>query len=132
MIAHGVDIVEVERIAGMLERHGQHFLDRVFTPAEQAYAAASKRQHEHLAARFAAKEAALKAIGTGWRDGIAWTDVEVLSLPSGQPMLHLHGRASEVAGQLGIASWAISLSHTSNYAVASVIGTCGGDVSGCP
>jgi holo-[acyl-carrier protein] synthase len=121
MIAHGVDIIEVQRIADMLERHGQHFLDRVFTAGEQAYAAASRRRHEHLAARFAAKEAVLKAIGTGWRSGIAWTDVEVVPLPSGQPTVRLHGRAMEAAHEQGIANWSLSLSHTSSYAVASAI-----------
>jgi holo-[acyl-carrier protein] synthase len=123
MIAHGVDIVEVQRIASMIERHGQQFLDRVFTAGEQAYARDSRRRDEHLAARFAAKEAALKALGTGWRSGIAWTDVEVVPLPSGQPTLRVHGRAAEIAAELGISSWSLSLSHTSSMAVASVIGT---------
>ena len=123
MIAHGVDIIEVQRIAEMLERHGQQFLDRVFTAGEQGYSAESRRRNEHLAARFAAKEAVLKALGTGWRSGIAWTDVEVVPLPSGQPTVRLHGRAAEIAGEQRISAWSLSLSHTSNYAVASVIGS---------
>ena len=122
MIAHGVDITEVARIAGMIERHGDQFLERVFTGRERAYAAESRRRDEHFAARFAAKEATLKALGTGWRSGISWTDVEVVSLPSGQPTLHLHARAAEIAREQGIGAWSISLSHTENYAVASVIG----------
>lgn len=122
IVGHGIDLIEVARIAQMQERHGQRFLDRVFTPAEQAYAASSKRCVEHLAARFAAKEAALKAIGTGWRDGIAWTDVEVVVEPSGRPVLRLHHAAAEVAKELGITSWTISLTHTASHAIASVIG----------
>jgi holo-[acyl-carrier protein] synthase len=120
---HGIDIVEVPRIAEMIERHGEHFLARCFTAAELAYCQAGKRRDEHLAARFAAKEAVLKALGTGWRSGIAWTDVEVQKLPSGQPTLLLHNRAAELAREQGISSWALSLSHTAAYAVASVIGT---------
>ena len=122
IIGHGIDLIEVARIAQMLERHGQRFLDRVFTPAEQAYAASSKRTVEHLAARFAGKEAALKAIGTGWRDGIAWTDVEIVVAPSGKPLLTLHNTAAEIAKELSIRSWTISLTHTSSHAIASVIG----------
>lgn len=122
IIGHGIDLIEVARIAQMLERHGQRFLDRVFTPAEQAYAASSKRQVEHLAARFAAKEAALKALGTGWRDGIAWTDVEIVVAPTGKPSLMLHHAAAEIAKDLGIRSWTISLTHTSSHAIASVLG----------
>jgi holo-[acyl-carrier protein] synthase len=122
IIGHGIDLIEVARIAQMLERHGQRFLDRVFTPAEQAYAASSKRTVEHLAARFAAKEAALKALGTGWRDGIAWTDVEIIIAPTGKPSLMLHHSAAEIAKDLGIRFWTISLTHTSSHAIASVIG----------
>jgi len=121
IIGHGIDLVDVARIAASVERHGQRFLDRVFTGAEQAYAAGSKRRLEHLAARFAAKEAALKALGTGWRSGIAWTDVEVISQPSGAPMLHITGRAAEIAAERGIAAWHVSLSHTEFQAMASVI-----------
>lgn len=122
MLAHGIDIVEVSRIAEMFDRHGDRFLARIFTPAEQGYALAGRRKHEHLAARFAAKEAVLKAIGTGWRSGIAWTDIEIISLPSGQPTVQLHGRAAEIARELGIANWSISLTHTSSIAAASAIG----------
>ena len=88
IVGHGIDLVEVSRIAELLERHGERFLERCFTAAERGYSDASvKRREEHLAARFAAKEAVLKALGTGWRDGIAWTDIEVVRRPSGQPLV---------------------------------------------
>ncbi|MEX2670501.1 MAG: holo-ACP synthase [Phycisphaeraceae bacterium] len=122
ILAHGIDLVEIQRITDMMQRHGDRFLSRCFTAAEQAYAMESaKRRDERLAARFAAKEAGLKAIGTGWRDGIAWTDVEVTRLPSGQPQLKLHNRAREVAESLGVTRLLVSLSHTDDHAIASVI-----------
>jgi holo-[acyl-carrier protein] synthase len=122
IIGHGIDVVSVPRIAAMAGEHGQRFLDRCFTPAEQEYCGRQRRP-EHLAGRFAAKEAILKALGTGWRSGIAWTDAEVVLLPSGQPTVRLHARAAEIAAQLGIDQWSLSISHTSEYAVASAIAT---------
>jgi holo-[acyl-carrier protein] synthase len=122
LLAHGIDIVEVPRIARMLEEHGERFLDRCFTAAERAYCLAGKRRDEHLAARFAAKEAVLKALGTGWKDGIAWTDVEIVRDQSGAPSVRLHGAAARSAAELGIGAWSVSLSHTGAYAVASAIG----------
>src|SRR5690606_22008271 len=121
IIGHGIDLVDVARIAASVQRHGQRFCDRVFTEAEQVYAAGSKRRMEHLAARFAAKEAALKALGTGWRSGIAWTDVEVRTAPSGAPTLHISGRAAAIAAERGIGRWHVSLTHTEMQAMASVI-----------
>ena len=122
-VAHGIDLVEIDRISRMIADHGDRFLERVFTDAERAYAADSdKRRDERLAARFAAKEAALKAIGTGWRSGISWTDIEVVSTPSGAPELRVAGQAAVIAGQRGIGSWLVSLSHTEHAAIASVIG----------
>jgi len=121
IVGHGVDIVEVSRIAGMIDRHGERFLERCFTPGERAYAELRKRSVEHLAGRFAAKEAVLKALGTGWRNGIAWTDVEVVLRPSGAPEVRLHGAAAEAARALGAASWWLSISHTESYAVASAV-----------
>lgn len=119
---HGIDLVETARIAEMVERHGDHFLDRCFTAAERQYAESSvKRRDEHLAARFAAKEAVLKALGTGWRNGIAWTDVEVVRQPSGQPTVRLNGEAARIAAEMGIARWMLSLSHTDTHAMASAI-----------
>lgn len=107
----------------MIERHGEHLLARVFTEAERAYCDGSaKRRAEHYAARFAAKEAVLKAIGTGWRAGIAWTDVAVTRSISGAPGLRVCGEAGRIADDLGVASWRISISHTPTMAMASVIG----------
>jgi holo-[acyl-carrier protein] synthase len=118
---HGIDLVEIARIRGMVEEHGQRFLDRCFTPGEQAYNADSRRRFEHLAARFAAKEATLKALGTGLTGGIAWTDIEVVSSANGAPGLALGGAAATAASVLGITSWVISLSHTDTHAIASVL-----------
>jgi holo-[acyl-carrier protein] synthase len=123
VLGHGIDIIDVERIAQSLSAHGDRFLERVFTKNEQAYAAKAKRQDEHLAARFAAKEAVMKALGTGWGDGIAWTDVEIVLLASGQPTVALHGRAAEIAARLGITAWSLSLTHTRSTAAASAIAT---------
>jgi holo-[acyl-carrier protein] synthase len=122
MLAHGIDIVEIARFAEFIDRHPDRARARLFTEAELAYATGKKRELEHLAARFAAKEAALKALGTGWADGIAWTDVEVTRDGAGRPGLVLRGRAAELAKAQGINEWAISLSHTEHYATASVVG----------
>ncbi|WP_428389704.1 holo-ACP synthase [Mucisphaera sp.] len=121
-VAHGIDLVEVERIRGLLKTHPERFVTRCFTESEAGYAAGSKRYAEHLAARFAAKEAVLKALGTGLTDGIAWTDVEVTRSAAGRPGIVLSGRAAEVAGDLGIVEWLVSLTHTGSLAMASVIG----------
>jgi len=120
--AHGIDLVECGRLRRSIEAHGERFLTRVFTPAELAYCRGRKREIEHLAGRFAAKEAVLKVLGTGWRNGIAWTDVEVRNQPSGQPQVTLHGRCREIADQQGICRILISISHTSTHAIASAIG----------
>jgi holo-[acyl-carrier protein] synthase len=127
LVSHGIDIVEVQRIAEMEREHGDRFLQRCYTPAELAYCNEGRqgRRGERLAVRFAAKEAVLKALGTGWRSGIGWTDVEVVSLPSGKPTVRLHGKAAEVAAGLGITAWSLSLSHTREYAVASAVGGTG-------
>jgi holo-[acyl-carrier protein] synthase len=118
----GVDFVGVERIAELLSRHESRFLERCFTPAEQAYADANpKRRTEHLAARFAAKEAVLKALGTGWSGGIGWTDVEVTRNDAGRPGVSLSGRAADIARERGITSWHLSLSHADGYALASAV-----------
>ena len=122
VIAHGIDLVETSRIAEMLDEHGGRFVERCFTPSERAYADdGTRRRAERYAARFAAKEAVLKAIGTGWRDGISWQDVEVRRSPMGEPSIVLTGKCAEVASGLGIIDWRCSLSHTDMYAVASVI-----------
>jgi holo-[acyl-carrier protein] synthase len=123
IVGHGIDIVETARIRRMVDQHAEHFLNRVYTPAEQAYAARNpKRYIEHLAGRFAAKEAVLKVLGTGWRGGIAWTDIEIRSEPSGQPTIHLTGECERIARDQGIDRWHISISHIETHATASAIG----------
>ena len=127
--AHGVDIVETARLQEAIDRHGQAFLDRVFTPDELAYCIGKKREIEHLAGRFAAKEAVLKVLGTGWTNGIAWTDVEVLRDDDGAPSIRLQGRCREIADGQGLQKILVSLSHTESMAMASAIGvieSCGG------
>ncbi len=122
-IAHGIDLVDVDRIARLMDDHADRFLERVYTEGERAYALqAPKTRDERLAARFAAKEAVLKALGTGWKDGIAWTDVEVVRAPSGEPGVRLTGRAAEVAAERGVTEWLLSLTHTLGFAAASAIG----------
>lgn len=107
----------------MHEEHAQRFLDRCFTAGEQAYCAKSqKRYYEHLAGRFAAKEAVLKVLGTGWRSGIAWTDIEILPNPAGQPIVTLSGVCAEIAGKQGIRRWVVSISHIETHATASALG----------
>ncbi len=123
ILGHGIDIVETARIRRLVEQHAGHFLDRVFTEMEQKYCAQNpKRYFEHLAGRFAGKEAVLKVLGTGWRGGIAWTDIEILREPSGQPKIKLSGECQRIAEQLGIARWHISISHIETHATASAIG----------
>lgn len=121
IVGHGIDLVEVARIRAMVEEHGQRFLGRCFTSGEQAYNSDSRRRFEHLAARFAAKEATLKALGTGLTGGIAWTDIEVIGTAGGAPGLALRGAAATAATVLNASSWMISLSHTDTMAIASVI-----------
>jgi len=121
IIGHGIDLVPVSRIAEMLAEHGERFLERCFSPAEQAYMASSPKHREHLAARFAAKEAAMKALGTGLADGVSWLDFEVSNNPAGKPALRVAGRAAAIAAERGISRWWISLSHTADAAMASVI-----------
>ncbi len=117
-VSVGVDLIEIDRIAATLERFGSRFLERVYTAGEIAYCRGRAPQ---LAARFAAKEAVMKALGTGTR-GIGWREVEVTRRRSGQPDIELHGRAIERARSIGIDRLAVSLSHSRNYAVASVVG----------
>ena len=121
-VAHGVDLVDCRRLAEAIDRHGRRFLERVYTPHELAYCQGKKRELEHLAGRFAAKEAVLKVLGTGWREGIAWTDVEVRNDPAGRPEIVLHGRCAEIAGQQGLARILVSISHIATHAIASAIG----------
>ncbi len=121
IVGTGVDLAETSRIEQALERHGERFSKRIYTPAEIAYCEKFKNKAERYAARFAAKEAAFKALGTGWRNGVRWLDVEVTHQPSGKPELSLAGRALEVARQLGVARASLSISHSDRYVVAQVI-----------
>jgi len=118
----GTDITECERIRRMLERHPESFTKRVFTVAENAYCSRGKRQSvEHYTGRWAAKEAILKALGTGWSGKITWHDVEILNEPGGKPCVNLTGAASEVAKNQGITEIQISISHCASHAVAFAI-----------
>src|SRR5689334_806280 len=121
IVGTGVDIIEVPRIKASVERFGQRFLSRVFTPEELRYSMAKPNAAERLAARFAAKEAGLKAIGTGLRHGITWQDVEVLRMPGQRPLLKFSGKAAEFADRLGCKRTHLSLSHTKEQAIAYVI-----------
>jgi holo-[acyl-carrier protein] synthase len=121
IVAHGIDLVDCPRIEEMIKRHGERFVNRIFTAAEQAYAEANKDRIEKLAGRFAAKEAVLKLVGTGWRGKIAWTDIEVVNNPVGQPEVTLTGEVKKLAEKLGIEHISVSITHTANFAIASVV-----------
>lgn len=121
IIAHGIDLVDFPRIEDMVKRHGGHFLNKVFTAAEQAYAEANKNGTEKLAGRFAAKEAILKLMGTGWRGKIAWTDIEIVNNPAGQPEVILCGEVKKISDKLGIKHISVSITHTANFAIASAV-----------
>lgn len=118
----GTDIIAVDRIMRMRERHGETFLNKVFTPGELAYCAKRRAADQHYAGRWAAKEAVLKVLGTGWAKGIQWTDVEVVNRVSGAPEIVLHQRAAQIAAERGIAQVQISISHCRAYATAFAIG----------
>lgn len=122
IVSHGIDLVECARIRELADRYGDRFLHRVFTEKELAYCLPRQRKWEHLAGRFAAKEAVLKVLGTGWREKIAWTDIEVTNDPAGQPHVALVNEPVEICKKLGIERIIISISHTENYATASAIG----------
>jgi holo-[acyl-carrier protein] synthase len=116
----GTDIIECHRIAQMIEKHGETFLQRVFTHREILYCSSRKAASQHYAGRWAAKEAALKALGTGWAKGIRWTDIEVHNEVGGKPSIVLANKAEEVATSLGIDSMLLSISHCRAYAIAYV------------
>ena len=121
IVGIGVDMAEVSRVREAIERHGERFLKRIFTPAEIAYCRRHRDCYERFAARFAAKEAAMKALGTGWRGGVSWQDFEVSNLPSGKPCLNLSGKALEIYRGLGSSGLSVSLTHTGAYALAQVV-----------
>ncbi len=121
IVGLGLDISEIDRIEAAIVRHGQRFLDRLFTPGETEYCERHQNRYERYAARFAAKEAAMKALGTGWAHGIRWRDIEVTREASGKPTLRLTGAAREFAERLGVRHISLSITHSGNLALAQVI-----------
>jgi|SRR5271165_826269 len=121
IVGTGIDIAEVPRIAESIERFGDRFLRRIFTEGEIQYCDSKANRVERYAARFAAKEAAMKALGTGWSRGVRWRDIEVVRPPGGRPTVKFHGKAAEFADKLNARNVALSLSHTPEQAIASVI-----------
>src|SRR6266550_6177463 len=121
IVGTGIDIAEVPRIAESIQRFGQRFLNRIFTEGEIQYCDSKANRVERYAARFAAKEAAMKALGTGWNHGVRWRDIEVSRQPGGRPTISFHGKAAEFASRIGAVHVALSLSHTADQAIAQVI-----------
>jgi holo-[acyl-carrier protein] synthase len=121
IIGLGVDFTEVDRIEAAIDRHGRAFMQRVFTPPEIAYCEKYRNRAERFAGRFAAKEATMKALGTGWSHGVRWVDIEVLREPSGKPTLSLSGASREIADRIGVKNMALTITHSGNTALALVI-----------
>ena len=121
IVGTGIDIAEVRRIRQSIDRFGQRFLERIYTPGEMRYCDSKANRVERYAARFAAKEAAMKALGTGWSRGVRWIDIEVSRRQGSRPMLELKGEARKIADQLGVKNIAMSITHTSKQAMAQVI-----------
>jgi holo-[acyl-carrier protein] synthase len=121
IVGTGVDLAEVPRIKASIERFGEKFIHRIYTPLEIAYVERKANKFERYAARFAAKEAGMKAIGTGWRRGVTWQDFEVVNLPSGKPTLRFRGVAAEVVAQLRVRNVSLSITHTAELGMAHVI-----------
>ena len=121
IVGMGVDLAEVERVKTAIERHGEAFLKRVYTPAEREYCEGFRNKYERYAGRFAAKEAAMKALGTGWRRGVRWVDFEVVRELGGRPTVRLAGEAKKIAAELGVLRIALSITHTESQALAQVI-----------
>lgn len=117
-LATGVDLIEIDRIEEVVARHGKHYLERIFTPAELEYCG---KRSESLAGRFAAKEAVAKALGSGIGD-ISWKDIEVSGDEQNAPVLMLHGAAEAKAKELGLTTWSVSISHSQSHSVAFVVG----------
>jgi holo-[acyl-carrier protein] synthase len=121
IIAHGIDLVDFPRIEQMIERHGSRFLNRVFTEREQSDAQSVHNRTERLAGRFAAKEAVLKLLGTGWRGKIAWTEIEIINNSMGQPCVNISGEVARIAEEAQVEQITLSITHTSNFAIASAV-----------
>jgi len=122
LVGHGIDLIECARIEKIRREHPEQFLARILTPAERAYCERHRDPTPRIAGRFAAKEAILKVLGTGWRGAISWTDMEILNDSAGRPVVSLSGECARLAGELGITEVLISITHTENYASASAIG----------
>lgn len=121
IVGSGVDMVEIRRIQKSMMRYGKRFLDRVYTQSEQEYCLRKRNAAESFAARFAAKEAGAKALGTGISCGVNWLEIEVVRTPGRRPTLRFHGRAAQVASLMGVAQAALSISHTADLAIANVV-----------
>lgn len=121
IVGTGIDIAEVPRIAESINRFGDRFIRRVFTEGEIRYCDSKANRFERYAARFAAKEAAMKALGTGWNNGVRWRDVEVVREPGRRPTIKFHATAAEVAARLNTKNISLSITHTAEQAMASVI-----------
>ncbi len=121
IVGTGIDIAEVPRIRQRSNASRQHFLHRIYTEGEMRYCDSKANRVERYAARFAAKEAAMKALGTGWNHGVRWRDCEVARMPGGRPTMMFHGKAGEFAAKLGVKNIALSISHTDEQAIAQVI-----------
>lgn len=121
IVGLGLDIAEIDRIEAAITRHGAPFLERLFTPREVQYCERFKNRYERYAGRFAAKEAAMKALGTGWSRGVRWRDIEVVRGESGKPTLKLEGAADEIARSMGVKNIVMTITHSGNLALAQVI-----------
>jgi len=121
IVGMGLDIAEIDRIQAAITRHGRPFIERLFTPSEVSYCERHASPSERYAARFAVKEAAMKALGTGWRHGVRWRDIEVTREISGKPGVHLEGVARQFADRLGVKHISVSITHSGNWAMAQVI-----------
>lgn len=121
IVGMGVDIAEIDRIEAAIKRNGRRFIDRLFTPLEIEYCERHRNSYERYAGRFAVKEAAMKALGTGWARGVRWVDIEVTNLPGGKPTLRLAGVAGEIAARIGVKNISLSITHCGNIAFAQVI-----------
>jgi len=121
IVGLGLDISEIDRIEAALTRHGSAIIERLYTPEEVAYCESHKNKFERYAGRFAAKEAGMKALGTGWRRGVRWRDLEVVREASGKPTLRLSGIALQIAEKLGVKHISLTITHSGNLALAEVI-----------
>lgn len=121
IVGTGIDLTEISRIEHSIERYGSRFLNRVYTAAEQAYCLRKRKSAESFAARFAAKEAGAKALGTGISYGVNWLEIEVVRPPGARPTVQFHGRAAKFADRLGVKHAALSITHSKDMAMASVI-----------